>query len=144
MDITSNLVGILTHAAYVDVHRENGMFTVVFGSLKQRERAVAVSIDAFTYNVPVTLAIVAALLPFIRNKARAILMSVAFLVSMHAIYALVLEMLSFTIEGHAVIQALNKYLFLFMHRIMTRCEPFMLGLYLFSIHIYLRPPNKSA
>ncbi|MBF0405278.1 hypothetical protein [Candidatus Magnetominusculus xianensis] len=121
------------NAAYVDVYREEDMFTVVFGSLKMGERAVPMSINSFTYNVPVALAITAALMPFIKRKMRAFFESLSFLVLLHIFYVLMLEALSFTI-GNSILHTVNEYFFLFMHRIMTRSEPFIIGLYLFTVH----------
>ncbi|MBF0319919.1 MAG: hypothetical protein HQL01_08990 [Nitrospirae bacterium] len=136
LSIISNVIGIFTHAAYIDVYREQDVFTVVFGSLKYRERAIPMSINAFTYNVPVTFAILSALLPFIKRKIRALLEVASFLVSIHIVYVVILEMLSFTIEANAILHAIIEYFFLFMHKIMTRSEPFIIGLYLWAIHVY--------
>ncbi|MEO5361185.1 MAG: hypothetical protein H7843_12180 [Nitrospirota bacterium] len=110
------------------------MFTVVFGSLKMRERAVPMSINSFTYNVPVSLAITAALMPFIKRKMRALFESLSFLVVLHIFYVLMLETLSFTM-GNNILHAVNEYFFLFTHKIMTRSEPSIIGLYLFAVRI---------
>ncbi|MBF0488594.1 MAG: hypothetical protein HQK98_10570 [Nitrospirae bacterium] len=118
------------------------MFTVFFGSLKQGERVIPMSINSFTYNTPVTAAIIAALLPLIKRKKRALTEALSFLVLSHIVYVIILEMLSFTIENHHVLHAINEYFFLFMHKIMTRSEPFIIGAYLLAVYIYHTPSSE--
>ncbi|MEO5360491.1 MAG: hypothetical protein H7843_08585 [Nitrospirota bacterium] len=136
LSVVSNVIGLFTHAAYVDVHREHDMFTVVFGSLRDKGRAIPMSINAFTYNMPIALAILAALTPFIKRKKRALTEAVSFLILSHILYVTTLETLSFTLENHTILHAINEYAFLFMHKVMTRSEPFIIGAYILAVYVY--------
>lgn len=81
-----------------------------------------------------------ALMPFIKRKMCALFESVSFLMVCRIFYVLVLEALSFTMRNN-ILYVISEY---FLHRIMTRREPFVIGLYLFVTYIIRDGNNLSA
>jgi hypothetical protein len=126
------------------VGREGDVITAVFTARSVSGEATAdieipVPPSSFTFNVPLTLGILASLSLFIARKARAYGEAILILVAVHFLYAfsrctnsLTLILVDKGLEAaHTPQLFFYQFLWGFADNMIIRFEPFLIGLYLF-------------
>ncbi len=100
---------------------------------------IPVKTSSYTFNAPLTLAIMAALYPFIHSRKRAYMQALLILVTVHFLYVFSLEAKGATdvlvdkgLEKSGTISGLfYQFLWSFTDNMVVRFEPFLIGLYMY-------------
>ncbi|HET6515214.1 MAG TPA: hypothetical protein VFG09_08640 [Thermodesulfovibrionales bacterium] len=100
---------------------------------------IPVKISSYTFNAPLTFAIMASLYPFLRRKPRAYGEALSLLLSVHLLYLFSLEAKELTdvLTDRAIQKSgtpttlLYQFLWSFTDNMVIRFEPFLIGLFLF-------------
>jgi hypothetical protein len=140
--VGSKFVAGLKDARLEEISRKEGMIQATFSSLNDRSGIlidIPVKTSTYTFNVPLTLAIMAALYMFIGRKRRAYAEAALILLAVHFLYVFSLEAKQLTgvfmdrgIESQNMFRAVvYQYLWGFVDNMVIRFEPFLIGFYMF-------------
>lgn len=140
--ISSKLAAGLKDAKMAQISSEKNVVLVTFTSIHDKSLLrvnVRVPTSRYTFNMPLTAGIMAALYPFIKRRARAYGEVLLMLFSVHLLFVFSLEAKELTEaymrKGFAVpsISWMTAYLFLwkFVGEMVIRFEPFLVGIYVF-------------
>jgi hypothetical protein len=151
--VTSKIVAGLKGAKVEEVTFEGGLVKATFSPLEGRKTLlIKVPIQTnYTFNAPLTAAIMACLYMFIRRRTRAYGEALLILLGVHFLYVFSLEMKQIT-EAFmkAGIEKMNKpeaytyqFLWIFTRSMIIRFEPFLIGFYMY-MRFAKRPSEKSA
>jgi hypothetical protein len=140
--VGSKLVAGLKDAKMEMITQEKDIIEITFSSLKYKTNLfvyISVKTSNYTFNVPLTLAMMAGLYPFIKRRKRAYAEAGLILLIVHFLYVFSREAKSLTeifmdrgIEVFSVTK-LFVYQFLsgFTDNMVIRFEPFLIGFYIF-------------
>jgi len=100
---------------------------------------IPVKTSSYAFNAPLTLAIMAALYPFIRNRKKAYAQALLILFAVHILYVFSLEAKEATDilvdkgleKAGAFSGVLYQFLWSFTDNMVVRFEPFLIGLYMY-------------
>jgi hypothetical protein len=151
--VTSKVAAGMKSAKVEDLTFAQGVVTVLFSPLKEQTQFLAhVPIKTtYTFNAPLTLAIMACLYPFIRRRPRAYGEACLILIGVHLLYVFSLEMKELTEAFMAKgIEPLSKpemyayqFLWTFTRSLIIRFEPFLIGFYMY-MRFAERPAGKTS
>ena len=151
--VTSKVVAGLKDAKVEDVTFEQGQVNATFSPLEGRTPLlVKVPIPtSYTFNAPLTAAIMACLYMFIRRRTRAYGEALLILLGVHFLYVFSLEMKQITeIFMKAGIEKMNRpevytyqFLWIFTRSMIIRFEPFLIGFYIY-MRFAERPSEKIS
>lgn len=138
----SNMVMPIKDVMLESITRKGDIIEVTFNKLAYRGEIKAhtsVKTSNYTFNVPITLAIMAALHLFIKRKKSAYLEAVLILLFVHVLYVFSLEAKGLTeMFMHNGLEPMNKvklafyqFLWSFTDNMVIRFEPFLIGIYVF-------------
>jgi len=138
----SNMVAPIKDVVLESIARKGDIIEVTFSRYTYRAEIIAhisVKTSNYTFNVPITLAIMAALHLFIKRKKSAYLEAVLILLFVHVLYVFSLEAKGLTeafmsrgIEPmNKVKLTLYQFLWSFTDNMVIRFEPFLIGIYTF-------------
>jgi len=153
--LSSYAAAAVKNAQVVDITRNKdvvqvGFIPKTFGVAQVHKTSIDVPVSNYAFNVPLTLAIMAAFFPFLRSR-RIYIEALAILVFVHFLFIFTLE--GERLTGVFVSQGYEKdstvsnvfwqFLWGFLDNMVVRFEPFLIGAYLFFFRN--RPPSvKSA
>ena len=142
--IASALVTVLKDVRFEEINQKKDVLQGTFsrplpGVQSDLLIDIPVKTSSYTFNVPLTCAIMATLFPFIRRKGRAYAEALVILFGVHLLYVFSLEANNLTTvfidRGMEVVTKprLFAYQFLweFTNNMVIRFEPFLIGLYMF-------------
>jgi len=140
--VASKTVAGIKGVKVQELVREGDTIQATFAPLDRQSRMlidIPVKTSTYTFNMPLTLAIMASLYPLISNKWRAYAEVLLILVTVHLLYVLSLELNQLTIifidRGLETAgigkKMLYEYLWSFIDNMLIRFEPFLLGCYLY-------------
>lgn len=139
--VTSKIVGGLKNAKLEDIVVEGDVVKATFRPLEGKTgMLVHVSIPTnYTFNLPLTLAIMASLYLFITRRRRAYGEAFLILLGVHFLYVFSSEMKEMTeVFMNTGIQKVNKpvaytyqFLWVFTRSMIIRFEPFLIGFYMY-------------
>ena len=143
--IASTLVTVLKEVQFEEMSRRGDVIQATFSRPHPKDRRFDILIDipvktsSYTFNVPLTLAIMASLFPFMSRKKRAYAEALLILIFVHLLYVVSLDansITTFLIErgwGAVSKPSLFAYQFLweFTNNMVIRFEPFLIGFYMF-------------
>ena len=151
--VTSKIVAGLKNAKVEDVTFEEGLVKATFSPLEGRTTLrLKVPIPTnYTFNAPLTAAIMACLYMFIRRRTRAYGEALIILLGVHFLYVFSLEMKQITESFmKAGIEKMNKpeaytyqFLWIFTRSMIIRFEPFLIGFYMY-MRFADRPSEKRS
>jgi hypothetical protein len=138
----SMLVAEVKNVRVEKIWQENDIVYTSFCRSMRREDTVVDLIfrtSSYTFNVPLTLSIMASLCLFITRKRRAYTEAASLLVIVHFIYLFSLGVVSLTeifmSRGIEVISILKLFMYQFLwgftDNMLIRCEPFLIGFYMY-------------
>ncbi|RKX58290.1 MAG: hypothetical protein DRH15_12490 [Deltaproteobacteria bacterium] len=138
----SNMVMPIKDVMFESITRKGDKIEVVFCRYTYRGEIIApilIKTSFYTFNVPLTCAILAAFHLFIKRKKRAYLEALLILLFVHALYVFSLEAKSLTewfmsrgIDPmNKVKLAFYQFLWSFTDNMVIRFEPFLIGIYVF-------------
>jgi hypothetical protein len=138
----SNIVVPIKDVVLESITRKGGKIEVAFCRYTYRGEMIAhisIKTSVYTFNVPLTCAILAAFHLFIKRKKRAYLEAVLILLFVHALYVFSAESKNLTetfmssgIEPmNKVKLAFYQFLWSFTDNMIIRFEPFLIGIYVF-------------
>jgi len=120
-------------------HRDE--IELTFSPLRQSRMLIDIPVktSSYTFNAPLTFAIVTTVCPFIRRRARATIEVLIVLVSVHLLYVTSLETKLLTevltnrgVEAGGSLSTLfYEFLWSFTDNMVIRFEPFLIGFYMF-------------
>jgi len=94
---------------------------------------------AYSFNVPLSLAVAAALFPHLQKRARACLETGVMLVAIHLLFVVSSQNWEITrlliqkgLASGGLPAALSQFLWVFTNNLVVRFEPFLVGIYLFA------------
>lgn len=141
--IASNMVMVFKNIQFEEITEEKGLiqatFSRPFKSQADLLLDVPIKTSSYTFNVPLTLGIMAALFPFMRKRWRAYLEALIILLGVHLLYVFSFEANSLTtmFVGKGL-EAMSKprlfayqFLWEFTNNMVIRFEPFLIGCYVF-------------
>lgn len=140
--VGSEFVAELKDAKLEEISQEKGIIQATFSPLKNKSGIlidVPIKTSSYTFNAPLTLAIMASLYPFIRRRTRAYAEAILILLIVHFLFVFSLEAKQLTeifmdrgIERISI-PRLSVYQFLwgFTDNMVIRFEPFLIGFYMF-------------
>jgi hypothetical protein len=127
---------------FEEITREQDVLQATFsphGRGSQSLIDIYVKTSSYTFNAPLTLAIMAALYPFIRKRKKAYAQALLILLSVHILYVFSLEAKEATEvlvdkgmeKAGTVSGVLYQFLWSFTDNMVIRFEPFLIGLYMY-------------
>ncbi len=140
--IGSKFVAGLKDAKLEEMTQERDIIQATFSSLKHKTDIlvdIPVKTSSYTFNAPLTLAIMAGLYSFIKGRKRAYVEAGLILLIVHFLYVCSLEAKLLTeifmdrgIEGLSAPRlAVYQFLWGFIDNMVIRFEPFLIGFYMF-------------
>jgi len=140
--IASKLAAGLTDAKVEEISTAKDVVQVTFTPLRKRSDMlvdIPVPTSSYTFNMPLTAGIMAALYPFIARKARAYSEALTMLFGVHLLFVFSLEAKELTevfIRQGLVVSSIPRiaaYQFLwgFVDNMIIRFQPFLIGFYVF-------------
>ena len=139
--IASKLAAGLTDAKVKQISSAKGVVEVTFTPFRRSSMFVTipVPISMYTFNMPLTAGIMAALYPFIARRARAYSEALAMLFGVHLLFVFSLEAKELTqafisrgLEAPSVPRIVaHEILWGFVYNMAIRFEPFLIGVYVF-------------
>lgn len=152
--VTSKIVGGLKSAKLEDIIVEKGLVDATFRPLEKEGDVLAhVSIPTnYTFNAPLTVAILASLYLFIARRRRAYAEAFLILLGVHFLYVFSFEMKQLTEAFMKMgVQKMNEpvaytyqFLWVFTRSMIIRFEPFLIGFYMYMrFSTRFAPPNPS-
>ncbi len=120
---------------------EKDMVEVTFSPMKNLNILIdlRVKTSSYTFNAPLTIAIMASLLPYLKRRKRAIIEAMIILLVVHHLYVFSFYAKNLTnilIDRHIESQRLYRlilyqFLWQFTDNMVIRFEPFLIGFYMF-------------
>lgn len=141
--ITSELMPLIKDVHFEEMRKEKGMIQATFSRPVRRQVDLLIDIpiktSSYTFNVPLTFGIMAALFPFIRKRWKAYGEALFILFGVHLLYVFSLEANSLTtVFVERGLDAASKprllayqFLWEFTNNMVIRFEPFLIGFYIF-------------
>ena len=139
--IASELVSVVKDVKFEEIKEERGIVQTTFSPRPMRDILLdlPIKVNSFTFNVPLTLGIMAALFPFVRRRWSAYTQAFLILFGVHFLYVFSFEANSLT---NALIQrgletmskpglVFYQFLWEFTNNMVIRFEPFLIGFYVF-------------
>ncbi len=138
----SKLAAGLKSARLEEISREKGTIQVTFTHFTRGADTlidIPVNTSSYTFNAPLTFAIMGALFFVLKRRKRAYAEALAILVSVHFFYVFSLETKELTevfmdrgLEAHSVPRLfVYQFLWGFIDNMVIRFEPFLIGIYMF-------------
>ena len=139
---SSKLVAGLKGLKFEVITQEADSMVATFSPMKRNAELLIetpVNISSFTFNAPLTAAIMAALSLFIKKKSRAYGEAILILIAVHLLYVFSLQAKELTevlielgLEAKSTPRlAFYQFLWSFTDNMIIRFEPFLIGLYMF-------------
>jgi hypothetical protein len=140
--IASKLAAGLTDAKVEEISSAKNVVEVTFTPLRKRPDMlvdIPVRISSYTFNMPLTVGIMAALYPFITRRAKAYGQALVMLFGVHLLFVFSLETKELTevfmsqglIVTNTLRIAAHQFLWQFVDNMVIRFEPFLIGFYVF-------------
>ncbi len=142
--IASELVAVLKGIRFEEMEQKQDVIQATFsrplpGTKSDALIDIPIKTSSYTFNAPLTFAIMATLFPFITGKGRAYAEALFILFSVHFLYVFSLEANNLTTvfveRGWEVIGKprlfLYQFLWEFTNNMVIRFEPFLIGFYIF-------------
>lgn len=139
--VTLKVVTELKDTELTEMTRKDSVIYIKFTPLKMKQVLLSAKVDRshFSFNVPLTLSILAALFPHLQKRLRAFVECLVMLFSVHFLYVFFLAMMLLTIlymdrgiEAASEFRlAAYKFLWGFSGRMLLRVAPFLIGVYIF-------------
>ena len=139
--IASELVSVVKDVKFEEIEEERGIVQATFSPRRMRDLLLDLSIkvNSFTFNVPLTFSILAALFPFVRRKWSAYGQAILILFGVHLLYVFSFQANSLTTTLiQRGLEAASKpcllfyqFLWEFTNNMVIRFEPFLIGFYVF-------------
>lgn len=140
--IASEIVMLIKDVRIEDMARENDIVQPAFTHFRHNNMIVdiPVKISSYAFNVPLTLALMAALFEFIKKREKAYAEALLMLFSAHLLYIFALEAKQltdvFTDRGLEKVSGAcmfaYQFLWTFTDNMIIRFEPFLVGFYLYA------------
>lgn len=139
---TSNLAMVIKDSEFKGITKKEDVLEAIFSRYTYRGEIlirITINTSTYTFNVPLTYAIMAALYLFIKRRRRAYLEAILILLSVHILYVFSLEAKGLTelFMGKGL-EPINKvklfvyqFLWSFTDNMVIRFEPFLIGFYVF-------------
>ncbi len=139
--IGSQLVAVVKQVQPEEIKAEKGIVRVSFSPKRMKDLLLdlTIKVNSFTFNVPLTLGIMAALFPFVRKKWSAYAQALLILFGVHLLYVFSFGANSLTSalvqRGLEPVSKLTLWVFQFLweftNNMVIRFEPFLIGFYVF-------------
>jgi len=140
--IASKTVTVIKDVRYEYLTDNGGVIEVTFSPLRRGEDIlidIPVKTSSYTFNAPLTMAIMAGLYPYLRKRLQAYSEALLILFIIHLLYVFSLEANEltgvFVTRGAESINKLRllayQFLWGFTDNMLMRFEPFLIGFYLF-------------
>ena len=137
--IASEMVSVVKDAELEEIKEEKGIVQATFSPQRMKDLLLdlRIKVNSFTFNVPLTLGILAALFPFVRKRWSAYTQALLILFGVHLLYVFSFEANSLTTTLiQRGLEAVNKlslvfyqFLWEFTNNMVIRFEPFLIGFY---------------
>ena len=138
----SEMITVVKDVKFEKIIQEKDIIRVRFSPLRHKAGVgieIPIKTSNYTFNAPLTFAIMAALFTFIRRRVRAYVEAVLILFFIHLLYVFSCEILNLTMafinKGFEPVNKLlifvYQFLWQFTDNMVIRFEPFLIGLYLF-------------
>lgn len=148
--IASKLAAGLRDSRVEEISATKDVIQVTFTPMRQRSDMlvdIPVPTSRYTFNLPLTIGIMAALYPFIARRVRAYGEALAMLFGVHLLFVFSLEAKELTevfmkqgLVGQSIPRiAAYQFLWGFVDNMVIRFEPFLIGIY-----VFLRFGRKKA
>jgi hypothetical protein len=153
--IASHAITLIKNVDVVSILRKGDIISVGFIPQKYGvtilKTTIEVPISNYTFNAPLTFAIMAAFYPFLKRKW-IYLEAILILVVVHFLFVFSMEgeKLSAALEtqgyekGGTASQLFWEFLWGFINNMVVRFEPFLIGAYLYFFRNRTSPPPKPA
>lgn len=138
----SKIVAGIKGARLEEIIQKKDYIQATFSPLRQDEILIDIPVktSSYTFNAPLTFAIMASLYLFITRRKRAYAEAVLILIGVHLLYVFSLEAKELTdVFIDRRIEAINKlhifayeFLWSFTDNMVIRFEPFLIGFYMFA------------
>ncbi|MBA4373029.1 MAG: hypothetical protein C0402_09250 [Thermodesulfovibrio sp.] len=140
--VASKLAAGVKNLKFEEMVREQDVILATFtprGRSSKMLIDIPVKTSSYSFNAPLTLAIMAALYPFISRRKKAYGQALLILTTVHVLYVFSLEAKELTAvlvdknlqkSGNAA-EPLYQFLWSFTDNMVIRFEPFLLGLYMY-------------
>lgn len=139
--IASELVSVVKDVKFEEIKEEKGIVQATFSPrlMSNLLLDLPVKVNSFTFNVPLTIGIMAALFPFVRRRWDAYAQALLILFGVHLLYVFSFEANSLTTTLiRRGLEAVSKpglffyqFLWEFTKNMVIRFEPFLIGFYVF-------------
>ncbi|HXX57753.1 MAG TPA: exosortase H-associated membrane protein [Thermodesulfovibrionales bacterium] len=140
--LASKAITFAKDVRFQDMTAKEGIIEATFSARKEKGEIlidIPVKTSSYTFNAPLTLAMMAALYPFIKRKRRACGEALLILLFVHVLYVFSLEAKELTevlIDGGLGASsgpgvAAYQFLWGFTDNMVIRFEPFLIGFYIF-------------
>ena len=139
--IASEMVSVVKDVELEEIKEEKGIVQATFSPERMRDLLLdlLIKVNSFTFNVPLTLGILAALFPFVRKRWSAYAQALLILFGVHLLYVFSFEANSLTTTLiQRGLEAVSKprmfvyqFLWEFTNNMVIRFEPFLIGFYVF-------------
>ncbi|MBV6340459.1 hypothetical protein [Candidatus Magnetobacterium casense] len=131
---------------FIKIDTENGMAKSTFEPVRyvyKKRFHLSTNTFAYTYNMPLTMAIVVTLLPHIRKRGRVVVESLFLVVFIHLCYLYfggVFYLVDYLIKAGIYttdtlgmfLLGIDKLLYEFLEAMILRFEPFLMAIYIYS------------
>ena len=141
-DTASRMVAAVKDVKLEGVADKDGLMRATFSCLRDPNTLIDIRVktSTYTFNVPLTFAIISALFPVIRRRARAYSEALMILIGIHLVFFLSLELQELTetlirlgVEPKSVAKLVAyQFLYGFTDNMVIRFEPFLIGFYLIT------------
>jgi hypothetical protein len=141
--IASELIPLVVDVQFIEIKEKDDMNHVTFTRAVKRRVDLLIDIPIktsfYTFNVPLTFAMMAALFPFLRRRWRASAEAFIILLSVHILYVFSLEANNlatfFITRGLPIVGKtglhVSQFLWQFTSTMVIRFGPFFIGFYIF-------------
>jgi hypothetical protein len=146
----SHIMTLVKDVAYEGMTRDGNIIQTTFIPLRHKSQfalEIPVNTSSYTFNMPLTIAIISALGPFIVRKGRAYTEALVILFMVHLLYVFSLQAKELTDMfirlGYEEMSRprifLYQFLWTFTDNMVIRFEPFLIGFY-----VYMRHRRKAS
>ena len=139
--IASKAVAGIKGARFERMEYHKDEIELTFSPLRQSRMLIDIPVktSSYTFNAPLTFAIIVAMCPFMKRRSRAVAEALIILVGVHLLYVGSLEAKLLTdiltdsgLEARGTLSAyVYEFLWSFTDNMVIRFEPFLIGFYLF-------------
>lgn len=138
----SQVMTVVTDVSYEGISQSGGVIQATFAPLRHKSQLlldIPVKTSSYTFNMPLTIAIISALGPFIAKRGRAYTEAMLILLMVHLLYVFSLQAKELTETfirlGYESTNRPRLFLFQFLwtftDNMVIRFEPFLIGFYVF-------------